>query len=233
MEKLSAMILKTNPINSFIIFMGYHDNLKTVFKFILLTALLQSCSNEAELKKENQSTGIIKSEKYSQETSDLEIKIRAKRITDSLISSVTKSALFDTAGLHTSPVKVIKSYLYQEEYSNYKNISLTYKNNSRRKIEAIKFRWYGEDAFGEPADMGSYGITEGFGGGFTDDALDVGKVRTSSWEILSSRAKKIILAWPIEVIFSDGIKWDIRNVKENLRSIDTTTGLKKNLILKH
>jgi len=179
------------------------------------------------LKKENHSTGIIKSENYSQEASDLEIKIRAKKITDSLISSATKSALFDTAGLHTSPVKVIKSYLYQEEYSNYKNISLTYKNKSRRKIEAIKFRWYGEDAFGEPADMGSYGITEGFGGGFTDDALGVGKVRTSSWEILSSRAKKIILAWPIEVLFTDGTKWDIRNVKENLRSIDTVIGLKK------
>ena len=209
------------------ILMNYCYGIKTRFQFLLLASLFLSCTNETELKKENQSTSAIKSENYSQETSDLEIKIRAKKITDSLISSATKSALFDTAGLHTSPVKVTKSYLYQEEYSNYKNISLTYKNNSRKKIEAIKFRWYGEDAFGEPADMGSYGITEGFGGGFTDDALGVGKVRTSSWEILSSRAKKIILAWPTEVIFSDGIKWDIRNVDENLRSIDTVSGLTK------
>jgi hypothetical protein len=215
------------------ILMNYCYGIKNGFQFLLLTSLFLSCSNETEFKKENHSMGITKSENYSQETSDFEIKIRAKKITDSLISSATKSALFDTAGLHTSPVKVIKSYLYEEEYSNYKNISLTYKNKSKRKIEAIKFSWYGEDAFGEPADMGSYGITEGFGGGFTDDALGVGQVRTSSWEILSSRAKKIILAWPIEVIFSDGTKWDIRNVKENLRSIDTTTGLKKTLILKH
>lgn len=195
--------------------------------FILVLILLHSCSNETGLKKENQSTGNIKSQNYSQETSDLEVKIRAKKITDSLINSVTKSALFDTAGLHTSPVKVIKSYLYQEEYSNYKNISLTYKNNSRRKIEAIKFRWYGEDAFGEPADMGSYGITEGFGGGFTDDALGAGKARTSSWGILSQRAKKVILAWPTEVMFSDGTKWDIKNVDEYLRSLDTLKGIKK------
>jgi len=82
------------------------------------------------------------------------------------------------------------------------------------------------DAFGEPADMG-YGIVEGFGGGFSDDALGAGKARTGTWEILSSRAKKIILAWPTEVIFSDGIKWDIRNVDENLRSIDTVSGLTK------
>ncbi len=206
--------------------MNYCYGIKTRFQFLLLASLFLSCTNETELKKENQSTGIVKSENFSEETTDLELKIRAKKITDSLINSVTKSALIDTIGLFTSPIKVIKYKLYQEEYSNYKNISLTYKNVSKKRIEAIRFRWYGIDAFGEPADMG-YGIVEGFGGGFDDDALGAGKARTGSWEILSSRAKKIILAWPIEVIFSDGTKWDIRNVDENLRSIDTVIGLKK------
>jgi len=85
---------------------------------------------------------------------------------------------------------------------------LTYKNVSGKKIEAIRFRWYGEDAFGDPADMGGL-FNDGTGGGFDDDPLRPGQTRTSSWDILSSRGKKVKKAWAYEVAFSDGTKWEL------------------------
>lgn len=126
---------------------------------------------------------------------------------DSMVRSHLKNALLDTTGVYTSPIKVLKASLYKESYSNYKSASLTFKNISDKKIEAVRFRWYGEDSFGEPADMG--GINDGFGGGFDDDPLKPGQSRTSSWNIMSSRGKKILLAWPTEIAFSDGTKWEL------------------------
>jgi hypothetical protein len=61
----------------------------------------------------------------------------------------------------------------------------------------------------KPADMGSSGLTKGYGGGFDDDPLNPGKSRTSQWSILSGDAKKVVLAWPYEIAFSDGSKWKV------------------------
>ena len=83
--------------------------------------------------------------------------------------------------------------LIKKEYSNYKDISITFKNVSNKKIEGIRFRWYGINAFNEPADMGSYGYSEGFGSGFTDNPISPGKSNTSEWGISSKDGKKIIL----------------------------------------
>lgn len=127
---------------------------------------------------------------------------------DSIMKATTNNALFDTAGLYRAPVKVLNSKLFKKEYSNYRDIRLTYKNVSNKTIIGIKFRWKGVDAFGDPADMGSY-TSDGFGGGFTDDPLRGGRTETSEWGILSKDGKKVILAWPIEVAFEDGSKWKL------------------------
>ncbi|MDB5280689.1 MAG: hypothetical protein JWR61_5644 [Ferruginibacter sp.] len=137
----------------------------------------------------------------------LDIQLKAKKMTDSLIQASTKEALFDTLGLSQAPVKVLSSRLVKQEYSNYKDISLTYKNVSDKKIQAIRFRWYGINAFGEPADMGSSGLLAGFGSGFHDEQIRPGKTQTSEWSIMSRDGKKIVLAWPYEVAFTDGSKW--------------------------
>lgn len=129
---------------------------------------------------------------------------------DSVMKKINRQVALDTAGLSSAPVKVLRAVMVKEEYSNYKSISLTFKNISDKQVDAIKFSWYGENAFGEPADMGN-SFLEGSGGGFTESKLSPGKSRTSEWSILSRDGKKVILAWPYEVVFSDGAKWKLKN----------------------
>lgn len=146
-------------------------------------------------------------EKEEKAADDIIKEVRAKVMVDSFMKEGMKNRLFDTVGLYQSPVKVVSARLIKKDYSNYKDISITFKNVSKKRIEGIRFRWYGLNAFGEPADMGSYGLTEGFGAGFVDEALGSGKSRSSEWSILSKDGKKIVLAWPYEVVFADGTKW--------------------------
>ena len=70
----------------------------------------------------------------------------------------------DSASIQNSPVKILSAKPIEKEYSNYKDIRLTWKNVSNKKISAIKFRWKGINAFGEDADMdiGSGGYGSGF-----------------------------------------------------------------------
>lgn len=136
-----------------------------------------------------------------------EISIKAQKMTDSIIAKATSDALFDTLQISNAPVKVLRAKLVEKEYSSYRDISLTFKNTSEKIIDGIKFRWYGENVFGEPADMGSYGITKGFGGGFTDKRLRPGQTLTLEWNISSQDGRRVIKAWPIEIVFEDGSKW--------------------------
>lgn len=131
---------------------------------------------------------------------------------DSIIEVVDRGIidkmLEDTIKAKNAPVKILKARIIQKEYSSYKSISLTYKNVSGKDIEAIRFSWYGVNAFDEPADMGS-SLVEGFGGGFMDDGLRANHSSSDTWSILSRDAKKVIAAWPTEVVFEDGTKWEI------------------------
>ena len=116
-------------------------------------------------------------------------------------------AKYDTAGLYLAPVKVLSAKFVTKEYSNYKDISLGWKNVSGKKISAIKFKWYGINAFNEPADMG--GLMEGWGSGFSDDGLRAGGTDYGTWSILSKDGKKVLIAYPYEVAFDDGTKWEL------------------------
>ncbi len=117
-------------------------------------------------------------------------------------------AKYDTGGLYLAPIKVVSAKFVEKEYSNYKDVSLRYKNVSNKVVSAIKFKWYGENAFSEPADMS--GLREGWGGGFTDDALRPGKSDYGEWSVLSRDGKKILIAYPYEVVFKDGTKWELQ-----------------------
>ncbi|WP_312076492.1 hypothetical protein [Chryseobacterium sp.] len=133
-----------------------------------------------------------------------EIQMKARAMTDSMIKSANKESALENKEPLNAPVTIIKSRFIKQEYSNYKDVELTYKNVSKKDVKAIKFEWYGEDSFGEPADMG---ITNGNGGGFTDDILKAGKKRTSTWSVLSSNGDKILTARAYEIVFTDGTKW--------------------------
>lgn len=79
-----------------------------------------------------------------------------------------------------------------------RTVKLTYKNVSGKKIDAIKFKWIGEDAFGDPET----------GGGITDESLGDGKTTSATWATTTKTGKKIIKAWAFEIAFSDGTKWE-------------------------
>jgi hypothetical protein len=125
------------------------------------------------------------------------------------IEVLYKNSLFDTVGLYAAPVKVLGARLISRDYSSYKDIRLTYKNISTKAISAIRFKWYGINSFNEPADMGSSSLQEGFGSGFADDRLPPGKTDSGTWSIMSKDGKKVVLAWPYEVAFEDGTKWEL------------------------
>ena len=171
------------------------------------TALLifSSCKNTPEKSKEEEDAYY---DSVSVAQTGKTIHERAIERTDSLLEASTKNVLLDTVGLYKAPVKVTKAVLFKKEYSSYRDIRLTYKNVSTKTIAAIKFRWMGTNAFGDPADMGT-SMAEGFGSGFTDDILKPGKSETSEWGILSRDGKKVELAWPYEVAFTDGTKWEL------------------------
>jgi hypothetical protein len=133
--------------------------------------------------------------------------INIARQADSMTKAVIRNAFFDTAGIAQAPVKVLSAKLVTQEYSNSKDIRLVWKNVSGNKIAAIRFKWYGLNAFGEPADMGGSGVIKGIGGGLADRSLSPGKTDSGEWSIMSNDGKKIILAWPYEVAFEDGTKW--------------------------
>ena len=111
-------------------------------------------------------------------------------------------------GLYLAAIKVVSAKFVTKEYSNYKDIALRYKNVSDKVVTAIRFKWYGENAFNEPADIGA--LSEGWGGGFTDDALRPGATDYGQWSILSRDGKKVLIAYPYEVVFKDGSKWELQ-----------------------
>jgi len=125
-----------------------------------------------------------------------------------MVQETMKNALFDTVGLSKSPIKVISAKIVQQDYSTFRSVKLRYKNISGKAISGIRFKWYGTNAFNEPADLGN-SFAEGFGAGFTDEEMRAGKVESSQWDVLSRDAKKIQLAWPYEVSFADGTSWKL------------------------
>ncbi len=169
---------------------------------IALLAILTSCEQatpKSEVQKKMELDSFSQA-KYG-ESSDEHIK--------KMVDATMAKALLDTIGLYKAPVKVLSAKVVKEEYSSYRNVYLRYKNVSGKTIAAIKFRWYGVNAFGDPADLGNT-YAAGFGGGFTDDALKPGRSDDGTWSVLSRDAKKIKVAWPTEVSFADGTKWDIK-----------------------
>lgn len=113
---------------------------------------------------------------------------------------------WDTMGIDSCGLKIVSAKFIKEEYSSYKSVKLVYKNISGKKIKAIRFKWYGINAFGEPAEAGSI-YNAGFGGGFDDNGLGVGKQTHGIWSVYSHNGDEITKAWPTEIVFEDGSKW--------------------------
>ena len=114
---------------------------------------------------------------------------------------------WDTIGIQYSGIEITKAeFIKENEYSNYKSVRIFYRNNSTKNIKAIRFKWYGLNAFNEPADCGNIS-NPGFGGGYTDIILKTGKSNSGTWSVLSRDGDKVVKAWPYEIVYEDGSKW--------------------------
>ncbi|MFB6456497.1 hypothetical protein ACE38W_14585 [Chitinophaga sp. Hz27] len=118
--------------------------------------------------------------------------------------------VFDTTGLYLSPIKIVNSRVIESDEVKLKNIELLFKNVTNKNIVGVKFKWFGLDAFGETADMGAASsVIKGLGGGHYQHRMRGGETKLATWSLYSQNAKKIVLARPYEVAFTDGTSWKL------------------------
>lgn len=151
---------------------------------------------------------------YSSAPTDKEELEQRRRYLDSLRNSHyedsvrSRGSLLDTFGVYKSPIKVLTTKVFTEEYANYKSIKLSWKNVSTKTVTAVRFKWYVQNPFSEPAKMlGS--TVNGLGGGYSADRILPNKIDHGVWSAISPDASKVVLAWTYEVVFADGSKWKL------------------------
>ncbi|MEN2486918.1 hypothetical protein AAYQ05_03875 [Flavobacterium sp. B11] len=126
-------------------------------------------------------------------------------------NSATSAKPKDTFAIKSnqiSPIKITKATLLNNDYSQHKDISITFKNLGKKNIKAIKFEWFCINSFDEPAN-GKYFYGEGR---FTENStylLKANQSRTEFWEDFSTDANKIIKIRAYYIVFTDGTKWKL------------------------
>lgn len=120
-----------------------------------------------------------------------------------------KQSFLDTLNIKESPIKIISYRLLRNQYSDHKDIKLTYKNVSKKRIGAIRFEWYCENSFNKPA-SGKFFFVKGKAEGESNIILKPGKTGTKIWEDFSTDAQTIISVRANFVAFSDGTDWNLK-----------------------
>lgn len=167
---------------------------KIILTFII--PILISCTN----KKSNATKPILQDNTNG--------KITEEKNEKEIIDSV-KHNFLDTQKTKNSPVKIISAKLLKNQYSDHKDIQLTYKNTTRKNIKAIKFEWYCENVFDKPA-SGQFFFVKGISRGHTDILLEPRKTTSKTWEDFSTDAHAIIAARAYLVVFTDGTQWELK-----------------------
>lgn len=167
---------------------------KIIVTFIVI--ILLSCTN----KKSNKTTPIIQDDNHIKNTTE----INEKEIIDSV-----KHNFLNTQKSKNSPVKIISFKLLKNQYSDHKDIQLTYKNTTRKNIKAIKLEWYCENVFDKPA-SGQFFFVKGISRGHTDIILKSQKTTSKIWEDFSTDAHTIIAARAYFVVYTDGTQWELK-----------------------
>ena len=165
--------------------------MKKIALFIIL--ILVSCTN-----KRNNITE-AKIQEYNPTTNTVE-----KTLTDSV-----KNNFLDTEKTKNSPVKIISASLLKNQYSDHKDIKLTFKNTTPKNIKAIKFEWYCENVFDKPA-SGQFFFVKGITRGHTDVLLKSKKIESKIWEDFSTDAYTILAVRAYYIAFVDGTKWELK-----------------------
>ena len=126
---------------------------------------------------------------------------------DSLVKGrMISIQLDDTIYAADAPILILSAVAIG--YSDDKKVKVVYKNISSKTITGIKLRWFGHNAFNDPADFGE--TYPGVGGGLSTNEIQSGKTDSGTWIISSKDLKKIIKAWPKEVAFADGTNWKVK-----------------------
>lgn len=169
---------------------------------LLVTLTLISCTNKKSSKPETNTNknNLIKTNEEKNEA----------KPTDSI-----KDDFLKTQKNKNSPIKIISATLLKNQYSDHKDIKLTYKNITKKSIKAIKFEWYCENAFDKPA-SGQFFFIKGVTRKHTESFLKSRKTESKIWEDFSTDANIIIAARAYYVIFSDGTKWELNSKTTNL-----------------
>jgi hypothetical protein len=92
-------------------------------------------------------------------------------------------------------------FVNDNDYSDYKNIKITYKNNTGKNISAISFKWYDlKDVFDEDVEST---LSKG---GYDSDGLKKGRTTSGTWELKETKVKsgKVYVD---KIMFDDGSKW--------------------------
>lgn len=119
-----------------------------------------------------------------------------------------KKNFLDILNTAESPVQIISSKLSDTQYSDHKDIKLTYKNVTTKSIKAIKFEWYCENAFEKPASGRNF-FVRGKSEGISNTKLNPKETRSQVWEDFSTDANRIIKARAYFVMFTNGTKWEL------------------------
>lgn len=120
-----------------------------------------------------------------------------------------KNDFLNNKNAKNSPVKIIAAQLSQTQYSNHKDIKLVFKNSEKKDIQAVKFEWYCENSFDEPANSRFF-YGEGRSTGEITYLLKAGTTRSKIWEDFSTDANRVIKARAYYVVFTDGTKWQLK-----------------------
>ncbi|MBZ4033229.1 hypothetical protein K6T82_00500 [Flavobacterium sp. 17A] len=167
--------------------------MKNIFLLLFSTLLLFSSCHQPKPKK----NVALNKEEYP-------------HITDSSLKNDTISRINNVA--ENCPIKITKTTILLNGYSNHKDLKVVYKNSGKKIIKAIKFEWYCINAFEKPA-SGHYFYGEG---NFKKDITEVikpGQTKTEIWEDFSTDADKVIKINAYYIVYIDGTKWELNDSK--------------------
>lgn len=165
--------------------------MKKILFFISLSLFLFSCKSDEEKAKEQ----------YIKDSITIAV---MDRMADNMIERN-----FNNDEIKKAPVKIISCKYIQDSTSTSKHIEIFYKNVSNKNIVAVRFKWYGLNIYGEPADAGGM---DGFGGGSSEQHVKPNEEVGVTWDIYSRNGNTIKGCRPEVVIFEDGTKWSLKNI---------------------
>lgn len=150
-----------------------------------------------------------KFEPFPKNTGELILESKSVYSTDKLMDSLMFKYK-NTTNASKFPIKISSVELRKNEYSNFKDIYITFDNIGHKDIQAIKFQWFSINSLNKPSNLRNF-FMKGESCGLTTKIV---KKKSSSKVVFnefSSDANYVIKARVYEVFFTDGTAMLIEN----------------------